>query len=148
MEGTIGSFVDLAPAVQVLLQMLAGLLLAVGTWGVKRISDRFGIEVDDKIRGYLMSAVSGAVGFGIRKAKALIEEKPGWTRIQVENAIVASAASYILSKVPDAVKRFNLTEEDIRDLILAKLDMLNVDEAALIEDHSGDSAAATETAEG
>ena len=40
---------------------------------------------------------------------------------QVKDLMVAMAANYVLSQVPDAIKHFNLTEANITDMIVARL---------------------------
>lgn len=123
MEG-LSTLIDLGPILDQVVMLLAAALLAVGTWAVKKVSDKFGLENDDKIRQYLLSAVERGVEFGKHKAEEAVGDAD-WSKVDVKNEMVAYAATYVLTKVPDAVKRFNLTEEGVRDLILAKLGASN-----------------------
>jgi len=126
MESTL---VDLSPLLLQLLSVVGVAVLAIAGWAVKKVADKFGLENDAKIREYLLSAVERGVEFGKHKA----EEKLGdanWAKIDVKNELVASAAGYVLKKVPDALKKFKLTEDDVKDLILSKLGASNEETAA------------------
>lgn len=113
--------IEFGPTLSVILQGLAGVLLAVGTWAVKLLADKLGLEKDDKVRQYLNDAIKNGVEFGKKKAKEELSDAD-WTRIETKNVLLAHAAGYVLSKVPDAVKRFKLTEDDIKDLIYSRID--------------------------
>lgn len=114
------AIIDLGPIISVLIDALQGLLLGLGSWAVFKVSQTFGLENDEKIRGYLMAAVENAIAFGEKKAREGVK-KADWGKIETENAMIAHAASYIMTKVPDAVKKFGLTEEDVKELVAAKL---------------------------
>ncbi len=117
MESTI---IDLSVVGGYALEALAGLILALGSWAVHKLAQKFGMENDDKLRAVVMTAVTNGVAYGKKKAKAELDSAD-WAKIEVENVLVGHAATYVLSKVPDTVARFNLSEEDIKDLVLSKL---------------------------
>jgi len=112
--------IDLQPILGLAVDALQGLLLALGAWVATKVAQTFGLENDDKIRGYLDKAVVNAIEFGEKKAREEVK-KADWAKIETKNAMVAHAAGYVLSKVPDAVKRFKLTEDDVKDLVTARL---------------------------
>jgi mono/diheme cytochrome c family protein len=112
--------IDLSPLVQPTVEVLAGIFLAVGIWAVKKLSTKLGLEADDKIRSYLLTAVENAVAFGKTKAVEKFEHAD-WTKVEVKDEILAHAASYVMTRVPDAVKQFKLSEQDIKDMVMAKL---------------------------
>ncbi len=118
---TVTTLVDMKPVIEVLVQCLAGLAMAFGTYMVHKIAQKFKLEADDKVRGYLLAAVENAVNYGQHKADEIIKEK-GIGSVDVKNETVAFAAKYLMTKVPDAVGKFKLSEDDVKDLVLAKLE--------------------------
>lgn len=124
----LATLIDLGPILEHVLNVLFAVLSAVAIWGVKKIGDAVGLENDDKIRQYLIGAVERGVEYGKTKAEDALGDAD-WAKVDVKSELVAHAAGYILSKVPDAIKKFGLTEEDIRDLVLSKLGASNEDTA-------------------
>lgn len=104
-----------------ILEIMAGIIFGLLLWLIKRYIIKLGIEADEKVREYLMEAIHASVIYGKNKA---IEElgTEDVVEIDVRNCIIAHAVKYISSRVPDAVKKFKLSEEDIKDLVLARLE--------------------------
>ena len=115
------STIDLTLVWPVVIQIAAGALLGLGIWAIKKFITKLSLEEDEKVREYLISALQAGITFGKNKA---IEElgSDDWTKIDVKDVIMAQAVTYALTRVPDAVKKFKLTEEDIKDLVLARLE--------------------------
>ena len=116
-----GMTIDLAQHLPLILEIMGGVVLALGAWAIKRFATKMGLESDEKIRGYLMEALKAGVTYGKNKAMEELSDAD-WTKIEVKNAMLAHAASYVMTRVPDAVKKFNLTEQDVKDLVLARLE--------------------------
>lgn len=113
--------IDLAPYIPVVLEVLAGIVLALAGWAVKRFATKMGLESDEKIRTYLMQAITAAVTYGKNKAVEELNDAD-WTKLEVKDVLLAQAASYVITRVPGAVKKFKLNEQDIKDLVLARLE--------------------------
>ena len=116
-----GLSLSLEAIVPFVLEMLAGVVLILAAWALKRFATKMGVESDEKVRKYLIDTIQAGVAYGKNK----VEEELGdtdVTKADVKNVMLAHAASYVMTRVPDAVKKFKLTEQDIRDLVLAHLE--------------------------
>jgi len=116
------SVIDLSPVLTILLQCLGGVVLAVGSWALYKVQQKFGLENEDKIREVVMGAIERGVTYGKHKAEEELKDAD-WAKVETKNALVAHAASYVLTKVPDAVKKFKLSEDQVKELVLTKLDV-------------------------
>lgn len=116
------ALIDLGPLLTVLLQALGGVVLAVAGWAVWKVQQKFGLENEEKLRNTVMEVVERGVTYGKNKANEELNDAD-WTKIETKNALVGHAANYVLTKVPDAVKKFKLTEDEVKDLVLAKLEV-------------------------
>lgn len=111
--------VDVQPIIDAVVGALAALLLAVGTWAAKMLGDRLGLAKDSEVRGYLETAIQSGIGWGKEKALALGHKD--FAKIDVRNQVVAAAVSYVVKATPDALRRFGLTDDRLRELVLARL---------------------------
>jgi hypothetical protein len=121
--------VDLSPAIAqlsdaVFLGVQAAGLALIGfltRWVAKKLGNEKLAE-NDAIRTYLNTAFTNAIGFAHTKFKTYIAGSGRkLTRIEIENDLVRFAVGFMLGKVPDALKHFGITEEGIRDMIVARL---------------------------
>jgi hypothetical protein len=121
--------VDLSPALTqlsdaVFLGVQAAGLALIGfltRWVAKKLGNEKLAE-NDAIRGYLNAAFTNAIGFAHTKFRSYIAGSGRkLTRIEIENDLVRFAVGFMLGKVPDALKHFGITEEGIRDMIVARL---------------------------
>lgn len=115
------NIVDFAPFLTVLIQIFAAVLLAVGSWAVKKFADRLGLDQDDRMRVYLQDALANAVKYGKQQATTKIAQS-GVSKVEIDNQIAADAARYVIESTPDAVKKLKLTEDNIKKLVLARLE--------------------------
>lgn len=99
-----GVTIDWSPLVTVAVQALAGLVLALGGWAITRLMAKLKVDKDDKIRGYLTTALNNAVDYGLEQSKTLVTGAHLDTTIK--NQVVGSAVAYALQHVPDAVNKF------------------------------------------
>lgn len=109
--------IDLAPLASVGLELVAAVLMAVGSYAVWRLNRFLGLREDSEVRAYLDGALHQAVEYGLEKAAPAA----GKLSVKTRNEVVASAASYAAAAVPDALARFNITPERLGDMIRARL---------------------------
>lgn len=104
-----------------IIEIMAGIIFGLLLWLIKRYITKLGIEADEKVREYLMEAINASIVYGKNKA---IEElgTEDVAEIDNRNSTIAYAVKYVITRVPDAIKKFKLSEEDIRDLVLARLE--------------------------
>ena len=110
--------IDMAPMVDTAASLLSAMLLAGGLWVIRRALAWLQLSEDEKVRAYLETALQNAITFARNRVVAGGAEH---AQIEVRNQVVAEATSYIVARVPDALKRFGIDEEAARDLVLARL---------------------------
>lgn len=110
--------IQLAPLVDTAASLLAALLLGLGAWLIQRVAAWLKLAEDDKVRLYLEEALHNAIAFARNKA---IQQGQRIDEIEVRSQVVANAANYAIARVPDALKRFGIDEDGVRDLVLARL---------------------------
>lgn len=108
--------VSLAPAIDAVLAALAALLLALGTFAIQRLLGWLKLSQDEKVRAYLEDALQNGIAF----ARARVSSRAVGS-IDVKSAVVAEAANYAIARVPDALKRFGIDQDGVRDLVQARL---------------------------
>lgn len=83
------------------------------------INKWIGGHLDAKSREALSSALEYGMNFGVAKLK---EVGGNFAKVDVKNAAIATAADYVVKATPDALIRFNITPERLKDLLLARLE--------------------------
>ncbi len=116
--------ISLAPIVDGLggfVSSIAGLLIAaVLGWLTTKINSWLGLSLDASHRDAVHSARMTAVNAGIAKIDGALDTKS----LDVGSPVIASAVSYVLQAVPDAVKYFGLDAASLEQMALAKLQSL------------------------
>jgi hypothetical protein len=110
--------IQLAPLIDVAASLLLALLLGLGVFAIQRGLAWLKLSEDEKIRGYLEAAMRNGVTFALHKAR---ERIGAGATVDVRNEVVAGAANYVIERVPDALKRFGVTEDGVRDMVLARI---------------------------
>ncbi len=110
--------VDLKPLLDIGLQLLAAVLLALGTWAVTWVVRKLKLSADSEVRAYLDAALRRGIDFAIEKAQRNGEDI---ARVSVRSRMAADALNYAVAHVPGALRHFQLTPEKVRDLIVARL---------------------------
>ena len=100
------------------LMPLAGVIgAAIAGWLANLLRVKFNLDIEQRHREALQTAITNAVGLAISKGATLTAGKT----IDVGNPAVAAALNYALAAVPDAIKYFGLTPEAVANKIAAKL---------------------------
>lgn len=111
--------VDLSPLIQQVLELLLAVGSVLALWLGWKLKTWLGLKEDSEIRTYLDLALQNGIAYGIEKAKAAGQD---WkVSVHVKDEAVAHAANYVVSRVPDALKRFGITPLALQDLIKARL---------------------------
>jgi hypothetical protein len=113
----------LSPILNELIQLLASAILGLGSWAIVRVLRWLRLSEDEKVRGYLNAALDNAVGWAVadlRRRMPSAELGPGVGHA-ARVGVVNEAASYIAQRVPDALKRFGVTPEGVRDMVEKRL---------------------------
>lgn len=118
--------IDLGPiainaidATQVILLGLAGWL---STYGVKFLASRVALQ-DTQIETLLASRLNEALAFGINLAAAAARKKAteaGRLTIEIDNPFIEIAAKYVISAMPDTLRKFGWTTEQLQRAIITR----------------------------
>lgn len=76
-----------------------------------------GITIEAGLRDTLQTALTNGAGLALNK----IEAATAGMKIDVKNAAVAEAVTYVMKGAPDAIAHFGLTPERLRVMVEAKL---------------------------
>lgn len=103
--------IDLAPLYADVAPLLVAVLVALASWALHRIAQKFHIDALDSHRDVLASAITSGVALAVKQLPqgASVDSK------------IAVAVNYITPKVPDALKALKVTPENLASIIAAKL---------------------------
>ncbi|GLK85704.1 hypothetical protein [Ancylobacter defluvii] len=108
-------------AVQPYLQAtVSAAVIAILTWGAAAFQRWTGIQVEAKHREALHSAAMTGVSWALDKVGARLDTLTVDTRLRV----LAQAAQWVETSVPDAVRSLGVTPDKIETLVAAKLGAL------------------------
>jgi len=116
-------FGTLKPYVIEIVGVLAAALVA---WVAKTVKDKFGLDIEKNHRDALQTAIKNAAGLALNQAEAAVSDKT----ITVGNPLLAAGAKYVIEAVPDAIKFFGLTPENVAQKIEAQIGLLKAAPAA------------------
>ena len=110
--------IDLSPVLDVGIDLLAFVCMALGSWAIARLGRKFGLDADDRVRIYFSPALAGGIGWATEQAR---KRSADIALVEVRGRLVAEASNYVIERVPDALNRFGLDREGIEKLIEARL---------------------------
>ena len=123
MEQVAAAVVDLQPLIETALGLIATAVMGLAIFAIRALNAWLAAKLghqnlvnEDMVRGYLSDALDRAVSY----AKTKVDDAD-WSKVDVKSALIAEAARYAMTRVPDAINHFNLTEEDIAEMIEARL---------------------------
>ena len=103
----------------IVLQLAALVILALGGLAVRRLSDWLGLRADGEVRAYLNAALDRAVEFGLAEARRRARE--AGVPVPAGGIAAAAARQYARDRVPEALARFGINEAALDDMIRARL---------------------------
>lgn len=100
-----GDVLDLRPLLtETVIPLLATVLLSLGIAAIAWIKRRLGIEDNRALGEILDKAAVRAVQFAENTLRGGLSEA-GWTRLEIKNEILRTAARYVEQQVPDTLKQ-------------------------------------------
>lgn len=108
------------PFVEVLLQLAAASVLAVGGYAIQRLAAWLKLREDSEVRIYLNQALERGIDLALSEARGRL---PTYARLappELADA-VDLAANYAKGRVPDALSRFRVDDVALRNMIAARL---------------------------
>jgi hypothetical protein len=112
----------IAPWLENVVGAAAILITAVIGYVANLIRQKTGIDIETAHREALQQALTNAIGLVINKFGTEIGDKV----INVGSPVLRDAISYVNRAVPDAVKHFGLTPEQLAEKLAAKLGLAAV----------------------
>jgi hypothetical protein len=118
--------VDLSPVITPLLSVVGIALATAATWALTKLGQKWGIDKNTAVMANLNTAAMNGISAAVMAAQQQIKAK-GWDHPEVQNALVATAASYVADKFPDTLAKAGLDpsttqgQQDIRDLVTRAL---------------------------
>lgn len=109
---------DLRPLWGYGVEIIGGALAALGSFGVRSLARFLRLKEDGLIRAYLDDALHRALAWAVESA---VRKGDDLARVEVRSRLVAEAAGYAVEAVPDALKRFGISENGLRQRLEARL---------------------------
>ena len=107
-----------APLLDVAIQLLASILLGVGSWAAWRVTTWLRLSNDEKVRGYLNTALENAVTWAAAEARRRVIMAGGAPQ---PGDMVPDAVQYVVQRVPGALSHFGITPDGVRDMVEKRL---------------------------
>ena len=111
--------IDLTPIINVAVQLLGAVLLAVASVAVGYLAKRFKLNNQQALNDIVQQAATNAVNYGLSQAGQL--SAAGAFNLQSKSAVIAAAAGYVTTHVPDALKKLGIDQSTVERLVEAKL---------------------------
>ena len=119
--------IDLSPILGQLIELFAAVLLAASTWAVYTTRKWIGEKNSAILGERLDAAIKYAISYGINHIE---KEKP---TVNVKDSITAFAVQYVIDRVPDTLKHFNITQDSLAKMIEARLGLIEITDTATPE---------------
>lgn len=121
-----GTTIDLTPIVAAVTTALATVATVIGRAAVRALVDyleqKTRLELDAHTREYLDRALERAVSYGVVQAERLAADTA--PAVDLHNAAIAAGVQYAVSRVPDALRHFGITDDRLRDMVEARMQQL------------------------
>jgi len=105
-----------APLLDVAIQLLASILLGVGSWAAWRVTTWLRLSNDEKVRGYLNTALENAVTWAANEARRRVLPDSAPAPPDPQDAV-----QYVVQRVPGALQHFGITPDGVRQMVEARL---------------------------
>ncbi|PWR23370.1 hypothetical protein [Zavarzinia compransoris] len=113
---------DLGPLVAPLVDpILAGIGIAISALVMRtlnKVTKWLDLDGDAKVRAAIDGATFSALALAREQVSALIK---GGAKVDVNSELVARAGSYLVSRVPDSLRRFGLAGESLDAFVRARV---------------------------
>lgn len=107
----------IAPWLEMLVGAVAVLITAILGWIAAQVKAKTGIDIEARHREALQTALTNAAGLALTRLSTTFGSKT----IDVKHPLIKQAVEYVNSAVPDAIRNFGLTPEQIAEKIVAKV---------------------------
>lgn len=109
---------DLRPLWGYGVDLVITLASVMGAWVIRRLTVWLNLHEDSRVRQYLDDALARALQYAV---EVLLRRGEDLAVVTVRDELVAVAASYAASAVPDALRRFGVDGPALERLLRARL---------------------------
>jgi hypothetical protein len=78
---------------------------------------KFNLSIEESHRNALQTAITNAAGLALNKLGNSLQGK----KVEIGSPIIAEAVNYVAKSAPDAMAKFGLSPEDLREKVVAKI---------------------------
>lgn len=110
--------VDLSPLTDYVFNLIAAGLFAAALWVVRLFGRWLNLSEQDSARIYVQDAAKRAVDFAVNFGR---EYARAHSKFPVRSKLVETALEYLVNAVPGGLRKLNITDEQARNMILARL---------------------------
>jgi hypothetical protein len=110
--------VDLSPLTDYVFNLIAAGLLAAALWIVRLFGRWLNLSEQDSARTYVQDAAKRAVDFAVNFGR---DYARAHSKFPVRSKLVETALEYLVNAVPGGLRKLNITDEQARNMILARL---------------------------
>lgn len=110
--------VALEPIISYAVEILAVVLMAVGSWGIKTFADNLGLDKEGKLVDFL----NGALDEAVHAARKRLQESGNDTDVTIRNEAVGEAVQYVVDMAPKTLKKLGYDSAKVRRMIENRLD--------------------------
>jgi len=118
-----------APWAEMLVGAMAILLTAIIGWAAAQLKARTGIDIEAHHREALQTALTNAAGLALMKFGGSLADK----KLDLRHPLIKDGILYVNNAVPDAVRKFGLTPEQLAEKLVAKLGLVTMPELTTSE---------------
>ena len=112
--------ISLAPIFDYGFNILLTVVPPVLTVVIVRLTSRWiGVKLDESASSALSLALEKGTQFGVAKLRDVTKD---FDSFAVKNQLAETVADYAIARVPDAVERFGLTPDKLREMALARVE--------------------------
>lgn len=115
--------IDLSPILQALLGLAAAVVTGAVPFVVPLIRQRMHIAISADMEQRLDRALNAAAGIAYKLASESID-KGGLSNVSVHSQALARATQYVATHVPDTMATLGVTQDNVRDMVSARLGSL------------------------
>lgn len=111
--------IDLTPLWQAAIAIAATVITIFGGMALKKLESYLGLKADDELRKSLDDALDKGINYAVEMAK---QQSQNLSSVVVRNDIAATAADYIVPKIPDLLEKLGLDAEGVRQRLVARFE--------------------------
>lgn len=104
--------IDFSPVTGPIMELLGVIIMALVTELIRRLLNYIGVKKDSQLREYIGTAAKNGAALAIQKAKDYMQDRASLPPRTGESSPVEQTINYLLTNVPDNLKKFGLIDKD------------------------------------